>query len=114
MLQAALQNFAWTERSRDQIRITRAVQCSTTMQREAAFAEPVFCFETACKALYWSILVYRIQARPVNQPPANAAHVVFLMYDVHFVDTMSTSPIDNYSSKDVHENCPQQYGSAAS
>ena len=63
-MQASLQEFAWTERPRDQILAERASQCSTHAQREAAFAEPVFCFETACKALYWSILVYRLQARP--------------------------------------------------
>jgi hypothetical protein len=63
LTQAALQNFAWTEQSRERIKAERAAQCSTDVQREAALAEPVFCFETACKALYWSILVYRIQAR---------------------------------------------------
>ena len=26
-------------------------------------AEPVFCFEMACKTLYWSLLVYGIQVR---------------------------------------------------
>jgi hypothetical protein len=62
VLQAALQNFAWTEQSRDQIQIDRAVQCSTIAQKKAMLAEPVFCLETACKALYWSIFVYRIQA----------------------------------------------------
>ena len=61
--QVALQNFAWTERSRDGTQAERAAQCSTDAQREAALAEPVFCFETACKALYWSFLVYRLQAR---------------------------------------------------
>ena len=66
LTQAALQNFAWTERSRVQIQAERNAQCSTDAQREALLAEPVFCFETACKALYWSILVYRLQARRLS------------------------------------------------
>ena len=61
--QASLQNFAWTEAHRERVRAERAAQCGSESQREAVLAEPVFCFETACKTLYWSILVYRIQAR---------------------------------------------------
>lgn len=61
--QALLQKFAWTEGQRTQFRAARAAQCYSELQREALLAEPVFCFETACKALYWSMLVYRIQAR---------------------------------------------------
>ena len=41
----------------------RAAQCGSELQRKAVLAEPVFCFETACKALYWSTLVYRLQVR---------------------------------------------------
>ena len=63
LAQAALQNFAWTERSLYSIQAERAVHCSTNAQKAAMLAEPIFCLETACKALYWSILVYRIQAR---------------------------------------------------
>ncbi len=61
--QASLQSFAWTEEHRARVRAQRAAQCGSNLQREAVLAEPVFCFETACKALYWSILVYRLQAR---------------------------------------------------
>jgi hypothetical protein len=71
--QAALQEFAWTERPRDRILADRATECSTDVQTAAVLTEPVFCFETACKALYWSILVYRVQARPMvlnRQPDA--------------------------------------------
>ena len=62
-LKAALQNFAWTEEHRARVRAERAAQCGSEAQRQAMLKEPVFCFETAYKALYWSILVYRIQAR---------------------------------------------------
>ena len=61
--QASLQSFAWTEEHRARVRAERAAQCGSASQREALLAEPVFCFETACKALYWSSLVYRLQAR---------------------------------------------------
>ena len=63
-MQASLQKFAWTEAHRDGVIAERAAQCGSESQRAAVLAEPVFCFETACKALYWSMLVYRIQARP--------------------------------------------------
>ncbi len=43
------------------MRAERAMQCSSDAQRAALLGEPVFCFETACKALYWSTLVYRLQ-----------------------------------------------------
>ena len=61
--QASLQSFAWMEEHRERLRAARAAQCSSEVQRETVLAEPVFCFETACKTLYWSLLVYRIQAR---------------------------------------------------
>ena len=72
--QAALQEFAWTELPRDRIMAEQADD-RTAAQKEAVLTEPVFCFETACKALYWSILVYRIQARPLlmRLPTADAA-----------------------------------------
>jgi len=66
-VQASLQSFAWTEEHRARVRAERAAQCSSALQREAVLAEPVFCFETACKALYWSILVYRLQARLLHR-----------------------------------------------
>ena len=61
LAQASLQSFAWTEKDRAQVRAERAAQCGSELQRKAVLAEPVFCFETACKALYWSTLVYRLQ-----------------------------------------------------
>ena len=49
------------EEHRTRVRDERSAKCSNESQREAVLAEPVFCFETACKALYWSMLVYRLQ-----------------------------------------------------
>jgi len=77
--QASLQSFAWTEEHRARVRAERTAQCGSDLQREAVLAEPVFCFETACKALYWSILVYRLQARPLHgmseaSQPTQALH----------------------------------------
>ena len=63
LAQASLQNFAWTEDHRARVCAERAAQGGSEAQRAAVLAEPVFCFETACKALYWSMLVYRLQAR---------------------------------------------------
>lgn len=50
-----LQEFAWTERKQCEMLATR--NASSTSDKTIA-AEPMFCFETAMKAFYWSGLVY--------------------------------------------------------
>ena len=74
-LQASLQNFAWTDEHRARVHAERAAQCCSEAQREAVRAEPVFCFETAYKALYWSVLAYRIQARRPNTGSCNVCEL---------------------------------------
>ena len=54
-----LQQFAWTEEEKPGRLAERAARPAATAAAGALSAEPMFCFETALKALYWSTLVYR-------------------------------------------------------
>ncbi len=57
MIQVWLQEFAWTEaKQRDLLAIRNEVTGSESNLDIAA--EPMFCFETALKALFWSGLTY--------------------------------------------------------
>ena len=55
MLQVWLQEFGWTESKQCEL---LAVRNATSTSDETIAAEPMFCFETAMKAFYWSGLVY--------------------------------------------------------
>ncbi len=57
--QVWLQQFAWTEAQKTERLAERLTRLTGPAAAEALAAEPMFCFETALKALYWSTLVYR-------------------------------------------------------
>ncbi|EIE18442.1 hypothetical protein COCSUDRAFT_68209 [Coccomyxa subellipsoidea C-169] len=59
ILQVWLQQFAWTEAQKTERLAERLTRLTGPAAAEALAAEPMFCFETALKALYWSTLVYR-------------------------------------------------------
>lgn len=54
-MQAWLQRFAWTEPNKGKSLVRRnSIPKDSTLLRD----EPMFCFETAVKMLYWSAFVY--------------------------------------------------------
>ena len=55
MLQAWLQELAWTEKEKPERLGTRN---ATLPDNEELRQAPMFCFETAIKMAYWSALVY--------------------------------------------------------
>ena len=68
-----LQAFAWSEKGkvkRLEAR-TRAAQYFPSIK-----AEPMFCFETACKLLYWSTLIYKYSAVQEVRPTATSARSI--------------------------------------
>lgn len=52
-----------------------------TLNRSVWRQEPMFCFETALKALYWSILVYRYEQSAPDQTrdPIKVCPIAFLL-----------------------------------
>lgn len=53
-----LQEFAWTEEEKGE-KVARRESAGPKGRQLAK--EPMFCFETAFKLLYWSLLVYEYQ-----------------------------------------------------
>jgi hypothetical protein len=57
--QVWLQQWAWTEGQKPERLAERAEKIRDPVSAAFLAQEPMFCFETALKALYWSTLVYR-------------------------------------------------------
>ena len=55
LVQVWLQEFAWTEEKQCELLSTRN---HTSGSNDGIKSQPMFCFETAMKAFYWSGLVY--------------------------------------------------------
>ena len=64
-LQVWLQYFAWTERSLS-TRVEQRNELGSLQDRSALAEEPMFCFETAVKLLYWCGLVYELDEVPAT------------------------------------------------
>ena len=58
-----LQQFAWTEAEKPGRLADRAEHGRTPGAAASLAEEPMFCMETALKALYWATLVYRYDER---------------------------------------------------
>lgn len=57
LMQSWLQRFSWTEQLlRGRVARRNALPKDETLLRD----EPMFCFETAVKMLYWSAFVYEL------------------------------------------------------
>ena len=56
-LQACLQQVCWTEQERLDLSAARLIHDESAVAHGNAATQPVFCFETALKALYFSFLV---------------------------------------------------------
>jgi hypothetical protein len=54
-----LQAFAWSEKGKGKRFEARN---RATLYFPSIKAAPMFCFETACKLLYWSSLIYKYSA----------------------------------------------------
>lgn len=63
VLQVWLQSFAWSEKGRH--RKIRARQRMAAHVPEL-LSEPMFCFETAIRMFYWSVLVYRYESEHIK------------------------------------------------
>ena len=57
--QVWLQQFAWTEAEKPNRLADRCEHVTCPASAASLDEEPMFCLETALKALYWSTLVYR-------------------------------------------------------
>ncbi len=57
--QVWLQQFAWTEGEKPAKLADRCEHVTNPDSAASLDEEPMFCMETALKALYWSTLVYR-------------------------------------------------------
>ena len=57
--QVWLQQFAWTEAEKPSRLADRCEHVTCPASAASLDEEPMFCLETALKALYWSTLVYR-------------------------------------------------------
>lgn len=57
---SGLQEFAWSERELPGRLQERRSGLSRPSERCRMDSEPMFCFETSLKMLYWSMLVYRL------------------------------------------------------
>ena len=62
-LQVWLQKFAWTEAEKPGRLADRCEHGRTPGVAASLAEEPMFCMETALKALYWATLVYRYDER---------------------------------------------------
>ena len=58
-VQVWLQQFAWTEAEKPAKLADRCEHMTNPDSAASLDEEPMFCIETALKALYWSTLVYR-------------------------------------------------------
>ena len=58
---ATPQEFAWSERELPGRLQERRSGLSRPAERCRMDSEPMFCFETSLKMLYWSMLVYRYE-----------------------------------------------------
>ena len=68
-LQVWLQQFAWLEREKPEKVAERATYTSNPGTAKSLNDEPLFCLETALKAIYWATLVYRYKGPDDTKEP---------------------------------------------
>jgi hypothetical protein len=74
-LQVWLQQFAWLEKEKPEKIAERATYTSDPGTAKCLNDEPLFCLETALKAIYWATLVYRYKGPDdIKEPDKDYTH----------------------------------------
>lgn len=92
ILQVWLQEFAWTEGDLASKREERSSSLPPGADVEALDREPMWCFETAVKLMYWSFLCYDYEENKTEA--AYSVDTALSLYDLHSFEMLWEESMD--------------------
>ncbi|KAL6766611.1 hypothetical protein ACKKBG_A36690 [Auxenochlorella protothecoides x Auxenochlorella symbiontica] len=87
-----LQEFAWTEREIENKKEERSSSLPPGTDTEQLNAEPIWCFETAIKLIYWCFLCYDYEEN--KSKAAYSVDTALSLYDLHSFEMLWEEEMD--------------------